>query len=78
MQATHFEGVDVVLGAPKDWDATKHGPCVGLPIMRRDGVCISRWVPTWRERLRILFGRAIYAHVASGMTQPPIALTVDQ
>ncbi len=78
MKPETFEGVDLVLGAPRNWDAAEHGPCDGLPVMRREGVCTSRWALTWRERFAVLFGRRVYAHVASGQTQPPISLTVDQ
>lgn len=78
MKATTFEGVDLVLGAPPNWNEAEHGPCSGLPVMRREGICISRWQPTLRERIALLFGRGVYVHVASGMTQPPISLTVDQ
>lgn len=77
MTPTKFDGMDGVLGAPDGWDGDMHGPCAGLPVMRRDGICISRWRLTWRERLGILFGRAVYCHVASGETQPPVALNVE-
>lgn len=78
MKATDFDGVNLVLGAPPGWDKEFYGPCDGLPVMRRDGICISRWTLTWRERLAILFGRAIFLHVASGATQPPVMLTIDR
>lgn len=77
MTPTRFNGVDTVLGAPPDWNEADHGPCEGLPIMRRDGVCISRWSLTWKERFQVLFGKAVYCHVASGQTQPPVALILD-
>ncbi len=77
MTPTTFQGVDVVLGAPTNWDSETHGPCDGLPIMRRDGVCISRWSLSWRERFAVLFRGVVWCHVASGDTQPPISLTVE-
>ena len=78
MKPETFPGVDVVLGAPENWDESKHGECEGLPIMKRDGICISCWSMTWRERFSILFGQRIMVHVASGETQPPIALLVEE
>jgi hypothetical protein len=43
-----------------------------------DGVhCISRWRPTWRDRLRVLFGAPIWLWVVSGETQPPVAVETE-
>ena len=77
MKPLDFEGADTILGAPPGWDKEKHGPCEGLPIMRRDGVCISCWKLTWREKLKVIFGGYVFCHVASGETQPPIALVAE-
>ena len=79
MKPKHFPGVDVVLGSPDNWDEEKHGPCSGLPVMRRDGICISCWSMTWRERLTALLTGSIYVHVAmGGRTQPPIILSIGK
>ena len=72
-----FDGADVTLTAPEGWDESKHGRCLGLPVMRRDGLCISRWSLNWRERFAVLFGRRVRVDVASAPTQPPIRLTVE-
>jgi hypothetical protein len=76
MKPTFFTGFDKVLGAPTGWDASQ-GECEGLPVMVRDGVCISYWEPTPEERERIAKGGYIVAHVVSGRTQFPMALTVE-
>lgn len=65
------------LSAPPDWDAGRHGPCHGLSVLMRDGVGISKWGLNWRQRLRLLFGGAIYLHVMSEDTHPPVALIVE-
>ena len=75
MKPVNFEGA-TVLGAPRDWDAETHGPCVGLPVMRRDGTCISLWQATWRERIKLLWHGQLWLHIASGQTQPPVSLEI--
>jgi len=77
MNPIKFEAMDGVLGAPQAWDGDKHGPCKGLPVLRRDGVCISCWKPTWRERIYIFLGKPVWLHVVSGKTQPPVAVEVN-
>jgi hypothetical protein len=76
MKPIVFEGYELILGAPKDWDASVNGPCLGLPIARDNGCCVSVWDLSWRERLAVLFGGRIAVWVHSGRTQPPIALGV--
>lgn len=73
-----FKGQDIVLGAPAGWDADKHGPCSGLPIKREDGVCMSVWGLTIRQRLAVLFGGKIVLRIVSGQTQPPVMLSVSK
>ena len=62
-----------ILGAPKDWDASKNGPCVGLPIVDAHGHMYSYWRPSWRERARILFGSPVRLVIA-GHSHPPVAI----
>lgn len=66
-----------VLGAPADWDADTHGPCEGLPVHidEHAGEYFSVWRPTWRERLRLLFGGTVGLFVA-GRGHPPVSLEV--
>lgn len=50
----------------------------GVLAVHRTGVhCISRWAPTWRERLALIFGAPVWLWVWSGNTQPPVALTTE-
>ncbi len=77
MKPIRFPGFDIVLGAPKDWNEARLGPCAGLPVRRtRNGLCQSVWKPTLRERLRFLFGGKIILSVHSGRSQPPVSLAV--
>jgi len=78
MKPVDFEGTDVMLIAPVNWDEEEHGRCKVLPVMRSDGMCISKWSMSWRERLDILFGKSIFVHVHGDTTQPPIALMVEK
>lgn len=77
MTPISFKGVTTVLGAPPDWNEAEHGTCVGLPIMQADGVCTSKWKLTLSERLTVLFNGAVFCHIVSGHTQPPVDLTVS-
>ncbi len=78
MKPTNFIGVNKVLGPPENWIETTHGPCEDLPIMHQHGICISRWRLTWKERWRLLIGAAVWCRVASGQSQPPVALSVER
>ena len=78
MKPISFHGVNVILNAPENWDEEEHGECKVLPVMRTDGMCISKWSLSWRERLDILFGKSIFVYIASGETQPPISLKVEK
>ena len=44
-----------------------------LAVFRGDGMCISLWRPTWRERLSLLVHGRLWFY-AIGETHPPIAL----
>lgn len=39
----------------------------------------SVWIPTFKERIKILFGKPLWMGVwAGGMTQPPVALHIAE
>lgn len=63
------------LGAPNDWDEKRNGVCVGLPITDSNGVMLSYWKPSWKQRLLILAGRPIRLGVF-GASHPPVSLDV--
>ena len=70
----------IVLGAPKNWDAEKLGPCNGLPVLvqREEGqmTFYSYWQATWRERFAILFGRPVRLCVV-GDGHPPVHIDTE-
>lgn len=51
--------------------------CGTLAVHQTGVQCISRWVPSWRDRLRIALGGPIWLWVWSGRTQPPVALDTE-
>lgn len=64
-----------VLGAPRDWNKDKHGPCEGLPVTESEGCLYSYWKLTWKERLAVLVGKPVRLCVAS-LAHPAVALEV--
>jgi hypothetical protein len=51
--------------------------CASLPVWTDGHECISRWEPTWKERLMILFGCPVWLRIMSGHTQPPVSLSPE-
>lgn len=69
---------NMVLGAPKEWNELRHGPCIGLPVIAtEDPYFYSYWSVTWRERLAVLFGRPIRLCVV-GASHPPVSIDTDE
>lgn len=64
---------NTTLEAPDDWDVEANGECIGLPITQSGSTMFSFWRPTWRERLRLLFGGHIRLGVV-GRGHPPVSL----
>lgn len=67
------------LGAPADWDKSKHGICGGLPI-RDEPTTVgpgmtSAWLPTPEEIARISAGAPVYLTVL-GQIHPPVSMAV--
>jgi hypothetical protein len=50
--------------------------CSPLAVFSDGSVCMSRWMPSWRERLALLFGSPLWLYVVSGRTQPPVSLEI--
>jgi hypothetical protein len=71
MKPTTFPQQTVVLQRPAGMTEEE---CGTLAVHRTGQHCISRWQPTWRDRLRIALGGPIWLWVWSGSTQPPVAL----
>jgi hypothetical protein len=65
-----FPSANRTLTAPRGMEQI----CGPLPVYTDGEFCISRWRPTWRERLAVLFGSSVWLWVVSGQTQPPVSL----
>jgi hypothetical protein len=80
MKPQNIESMTRNLGKPQNWDDSK-GVCESLPIRDTEtlqgNVMVSKWKPTWRERLQLLFGTSIYLGVC-GTTHPPVNLKVGE
>lgn len=75
-KAIMFGGATGVYGAPADWDETKHGPCVGLPVLVDAPYIYSYWKLSWKERIRALWGHPIRLCVVGA--QPAVAIEVTR
>ena len=77
MTPTHFSGSNRVLGPPAEHDAVRV-QIAPLPVWTDGEVCVSSWRLSLRERIAALvFGR-VWLWVASGKTQPPVALSAER
>lgn len=74
MKAVHNPNTTHVLGPPPDWDREK--PCSGLPVTKFDGMTISYWRLSWRERLAVLCGRTVRLCIV-GERHPAVSLDVS-
>lgn len=67
------------LGAPRDWDKAKDGPCGGLPIRDEQTTAgpgmTSAWQPTPEELARLNAGASIHLTVL-GRVHPPVSMSV--
>lgn len=79
MQPTKIEGHTNVLGAPPNWDETKHGSCGALPVRVSDFQGLmsmtSAWRPTEEELARLNAGAPVHLTVVSG-SHPPVIVAV--
>lgn len=88
MIINRIEGANLDLGAPKNWDPEKDGPCYSLPVRtfaipadeqgeRFKMVMRSSWQPTPTELDALIAGAPIYLDVHAMVDgHPPVALTV--
>lgn len=53
---------------------TGSGEVGDLPVCRVDEMIISRWRPTWRERLSMLVYGRVWLYVLHPRTQPPVVI----
>jgi hypothetical protein len=47
---------------------------IGLHVWSDGQRSVTRWKLTWRERLQVLLHGHVWVSVASGWTQPPVAV----
>lgn len=73
MTPIRFDGFQNILGQPANWDTKKHGACGGLPVHYDGTTFFSCWRPSWKQRLKIFFGGAIFLWVF-GDGHPPVML----
>ena len=76
MKPIKFSGMNRILTLPPGWNELKRGCCDDLPVMVKDGSCVSCWELTEKERKAVMEGKNILGHIVGG-TQPPIKLTVE-
>jgi hypothetical protein len=76
MKAQIFTEANHLLEAPSKWDSDKHGECQPLPIYHGDGLMVSCWSLSWRERLRVLFSGLLWLTIV-GDVHPAVALSAE-
>lgn len=72
MKPIKFPQANKTLLPPKGMDN-----CEELHVYSDEKYCISRWKPSFKERIQILFGDGLWLWVVSKNTQPPVSLTVS-
>lgn len=74
MKPVEFKQVTHRLGAP---EGMKN--CGALPVASHEGVTISCWELSFRERMSALFFGKLWLQVHSGgKTQPPVAISIEK
>ena len=82
MLPQRIQGATRVLGAPRDWDDAKHGPCMGLPVLdlpsENQGPprMVSAWEPTPEEMAAIAAGGPVLLFI-TGHSHPVVSLGVQ-
>lgn len=77
MEMIKLPGMNRELGAPKDWDAEKDGPCGSLPVFAEVSNGTMRMTSAWKpsaEELDALLRGGVVALVIYGTLHPPIAV----
>lgn len=78
MAPTDFPEATRTYGKPVGWTDEQCSPLRVCEARDDDGfdLRISCWKPSWRDRLRVLFGRPVWLHIF-GQAQPPVRLDTD-
>lgn len=81
MIPARIAGATRVLGAPKDWDPAKNGPCAGLPILDyvERGVpwMASAWTPLPEELAALAAGGSLLL-IIQGVSHPVVSVGVSE
>jgi hypothetical protein len=77
MKPWNFAEANRLLEAPSNWESHKHGECQPLPIYHDNGLMMSCWSLSWRERLRVLFSGRLWLTIV-GDAHPPVVLSAEQ
>lgn len=81
MELIKLPGMNRELGAPRDWDEAKHGPCDLLPVFAevKEGsmYLTSAWKPDDVELDALVRGQAVALTIV-GAVHPPIVVGVFQ
>lgn len=67
MKPVRFKESTKVLSAPESMPE-----CGELHVFNDGKDCISKWKPSFVERIKILFGGCVWLGIMSGDTQPPV------
>jgi len=71
-----IDGFTNVLGAPREWDEARDGPCGALHIRRDPGNrLLSAWTPTQDELAALNAGGSVILSVV-GTGHPPVWIAV--
>jgi len=74
VKPVHFPEANRLLGPPL---GVSRDECGDLHTFNANGVSVSCWAMTWRDRLRALVTGRVWLHVWSGPTQPPVAVSTE-
>jgi hypothetical protein len=72
MNPIKFKEANDILLKP---EAMSDKQCAELHVYKGEGVIISCWKPSFKERLDIILGRKIWLWVMAERTHPPIAIS---
>jgi hypothetical protein len=77
MKPIQTDRTNVLLGAPKDWDAARDGEYIGLPVHLdvENRLFHSFWQPSEQDIADILAGMPVRLTVFGG-SHPPVAIAV--
>ena len=75
MKPIDFEQSTKVLQKP---GTLSDAQCGALPVWCDGKQCVSCWEPSFKERIKILFGGNVWLGVLSGKTQPPVFVTGER